>query len=176
MATLEKFEFVKFGPFKFVGKSVYARSGPQYSGFIFGGLWCSFDKISNELDKLSGYATAEQNAVALLTWDKYDDEKQLLGYTVGKFMKADCPVPDGLDFFDIPEMVVAKSLIKGEFNDMISSTCTLSHEALGKQEKFTTHCEGGGFYFEAEVYTNDTIPEDGISSSMEYYISCKEKV
>ena len=28
-------------------------------------------------------------------------------------------------------------------------------------------------YFEAEVYTKDTIPEDGVESTMKYYISCK---
>ena len=175
MATLEKIEFEKFGPYKFIGKSVYARSGPENSGYIFGGLWCSYDKVSNELEKLSAYATNENDAVAFLSLDKYDEQKKLLGYTIGKFMKADTPVPKGLDFFDIPEMVVAKVLIKGEFNDMIASACNLTHEAIKRQAKYTTNCENNNVYFEAEVYTKDTVPEDGAVSVMAYYVSCKEK-
>ena len=104
MAILEKLEFEQFGPYRFIGKSVYARIGSESSGEIFGNLWnmkkCIFEKI----DRLADFATAEVNDVALLTGDKYDDEKQLLGYTIGRFMKPDTPVPDKLDFFDIPDM------------------------------------------------------------------------
>ena len=125
MAALKKNEFEKFGPCRFIGKSVYTRSGPENSGYIFGGLWGNYRLIFEEIDKLDGYSTEETDSVALLTWDKYDEEKQLLGYTIGKFMKADTPVPKGLDYFDIPEMVVAKSLVEEEFNDMIANACKM---------------------------------------------------
>jgi len=173
MATLVKAEFEKFGPYRFIGKSVYARCGPHNSGCIFGSLWGNFGHIFETLDKMPDYVTDEKDNIALITMDKYDEPKQLMGYTIGKFMKPDTPVPDGLDFFDIPEMFVIKSLIKGEFFDMICSNSPLTNEAIKQQSKYVTNCSG--FFFEAEVYTSDTKCEDGKTSTMKYYISCKEK-
>lgn len=148
MAILEKLEFEQFGPYRFIGKSVYARIGSESSGEIFGNLWnmkkCIFEKI----DRLADFATAEVNDVALLTGDKYDDEKQLLGYTIGRFMKPDTPVPDKLDFFDIPDMYVAKGWISGKFDDIIMNADRLISEALEQQnkhiERYSFLC--GGIY------------------------------
>ena len=169
MAILEKLEFEQFGPYRFIGKSVYARIGSESSGEIFGNLWnmkkCIFEKI----DRLADFATAEVNDVALLTGDKYDDEKQLLGYTIGRFMKPDNPVPDKLDFFDIPDMYVAKGWISGKFDDIIMNADRLISEALEQQNK---HIER--YSFCAEVYTKDTFPENNSIPVLEYYIGYKE--
>ena len=108
MAVLDKIEFEKFGPYRFIGKSVYARAGANYSGHIFGALWGNSEWIFKTLDSLKDYTTGEIHNVALLTGDKYDEQKKLMGYTVGRFMKPDTPVPDGMDFFDIPAMFVLK--------------------------------------------------------------------
>ena len=167
MATLEKIEFEEFGPYRFIGRSVYAR---PWSGDIFGGLWCNSGHVFEALEKLSEYATIEDN-VALLTWDKYSEQKPMMGYTIGRFMKPDTPVPQGLDYFDIPKIVVAKSYLKGEFMDMIANQCTLTHNAIKEQTKHSL--ADSKDYFEAEVYTKDTVCEDGVVSSMKYYVSCK---
>ena len=37
---------------------------------------------------------------------------ELLGYTVGRFMKSDTPVPEDFDYIDIPEMYVAKGWVR----------------------------------------------------------------
>ena len=169
MATLEKIEFEEFGPYRFIGRSVYAR---PWSGDIFGGMWCNSGHIFEALDKLSDYETTENDKVALLTWDKYSEEKPMMGYTVGRFMKAETPVPQGLDYFDIPLVIVAKGSMKGIFCEMIQNQCTLTHNAIKEQTKYSlAECKD---YFEAEVYTKDTIPEDGVESTMKYYISCKK--
>jgi len=39
----------------------------------------------------------------LMTWDKYCEKTKLLGFTSGKFMKPDCPVPEGEGYFGIGE-------------------------------------------------------------------------
>ena len=39
MAVLDKLEFIRFGPYRFIGKSVYARVGAPFTGEIFGSLW-----------------------------------------------------------------------------------------------------------------------------------------
>jgi len=113
MATLDKFEVVKFGPYRFIGKSVYARSWGMCASFdqtnILGGLCRNCKCIFDALEDLSEYATDEIHKAAMLTWDKYDEKNQLLGHTVGRFMKTDTPVPDWLDYIDIPEVYVAKA-------------------------------------------------------------------
>ncbi len=170
MATLEKLDFTPFGPYRFIGKSVYARAGAAYSGEIFGGVWAQYGRtVFEALDRLDGYATAETGSAALLTGDKYDEEKKLLGYTIGRFMKADTPVPEGLDFFDIPELYVAKGLVSGEFDDMIASAEKLTMDAIAQQTAYTAT-----WAVAAEIYTKDTIPEPGVCSVLGYYIGCKK--
>jgi len=173
MLTLEKFEIVPLGPCRFIGKSVYARAGAGYSGQIFGGLWGNSAGIFAALNAIAEYAAGETDGIALLTWDKYDERKKLLGYTVGRFMKADTPVPDGLDYFDIPAAFVAKGWVKGEFDEMIGGAEALTFEAIGKQEKYVPNWDDGSFM--AEVYTKETVPEGGVVSRMGYYIGCKVK-
>ena len=170
MAILEKIEFEKIGPCRFIGKSIYARAGSEYSGHLFGALWAMSGGIFEAIDGLKEYATAEMENAALLTWDKYDDQKQLMGYTVGRFMKADTPVPEGLDFIDIPDISVAKGWVKGEFDDMIQNAEGLTSEAIEQQDKYVPT-----WLFMAEIYTKDTVLEAGVNSVLGYYIACKEK-
>ena len=91
-------------------------------------------------------------------------------YTVGRFMMPDTPVPDGMDFFDIPEIIIAKGWLSGKFDDMISSAEGLTAEAIAKQEKYV-----GTWEVTAEVYTNETVTDENVISVLGYYIGCKEK-
>lgn len=169
MATLENLEFVPFGPYRFIGKSVYARMGSAYSGPVFGSLWQHSKPIFDKLDQMQEYATGETDHAALLTGDKYDEEKRLLGYTIGRFMKAGTPVPEGFDFFDIPAMYVAKGLVSGRFDDMIANADRLTMEGIARQTAYAAT-----WAIAAEVYTKDTVPDENVSSVLAYYIGCKK--
>lgn len=169
MAVLDKLEFIRFGPYRFIGKSVYARVGAPFTGEIFGSLWGNSAGIFARLDELNAYASPEVHQVALLTGDRYDEEKKLIGYTVGRFMKAGTPVPEGLDFFDIPATTVAKGWVSGEFNDMISSAEGLTLKAIEAQTEYTP-----SWSVLAEVYTEDTVPQAGVHSVLGYYIGCNK--
>ena len=79
MAVLEKLEFVPFGPYRFIGKSVYARIGGQYSGVLFGALWEYYSKsVFQTLDQMQEYATQETENVALISGDLYEEKKNCL--------------------------------------------------------------------------------------------------
>jgi hypothetical protein len=179
MATLEKIEFKKISETRFIGKSVYARSGPQHSGYIFGGLWHNSGWIFEALDKLSEYATTEPDHIALMTWDKYDKVKSLMGYTVGRFMKPGTPAPEGMDFYDYPDMTVAAVSVKGTFDDCISSVCRIADEAIKNSPEYIRECElckndeCDFCSFEAEVYYN--MPDETDSYVMGYYIPVKRR-
>ena len=167
MAILKKLEFMKLNACRFIGKSVYATPGSSE----IGGLWGDCEKIFMAIDHLKEYATDEIHNAALITWDKYEEQNKLMGYTIGKFMKMDTPVPEGLDFIDLPDTFVAKGWIEGEFDDVISNAEALTKEAAKKQNEYTLT----SWEFMAEVYTKEPTPEDGENYVLGYYIACKEK-
>jgi len=109
----EHFEAVKFGPYRFIGKAVYARSGK--SDKIFYGLFnlCG-EWVFSTLDGMEEYATEEVHNTAFYQWSRYDNKEQLLGYVIGRFMKPDTPVPENMDYYDIPEILVGKAFVAGE--------------------------------------------------------------
>jgi len=177
MVKLEKFEIVKFGPYRFIGKSVYARCGQ--SPYIFGGLWGNDKWIFEKLNSMKEYASDITDDVGFMTFDKYDEQKKLLGYTVGKFMKADTPVPAELvgtehemDYFDIPAMFVAKGFVN-KTGDGWQHVQQLTYEAIGQQTKYIATPREE---FSAEIYANPVVGTNcGEASLFGYYVSCKEK-
>jgi hypothetical protein len=158
MEALKRFEITEFGPYRFIGKSVYARAGK--SGYIFGGLWGNADWVFEELNKLSDYATDEVHSAALVNWEKYDKKTALIGYTVGKFMKADTPVPEDMDYFDIPKTFVAK----GWFSDgkYRGDAEAIVMDALSQYPEYANAV----YNFMVEVYNKDAYG---------YYINCDIK-
>lgn len=97
----------------------------------------------------------------MLTWEKYDDKTKLLGYTVGRFMKADTPVPDGMDYFDIADGHVAK----GYFDSYVGNEEGLMREAIEK------HGEYSSAHWRFMVEIGEFEKEPGFV----YYISCDKK-
>ena len=171
MATLDKFEIAPFGPYRFIGKSIYTRLGGQGVGEAIGALWDNSSWVFEALDGLKEHATAETHNMALINWEKYDEKTKLMGYTVGRFMKAGTPVPEGMDFFDIPAAMVAKSKVSGTFGDMVDDAANqLTKAAISQHGKYV----GASWIWSAEVYTEDTVRDDNVSSSMGFYIPCKE--
>ena len=111
-ASLDKFEIVEqFGPYRFIGASVYVAIESRESGIVINALWENSEWIFEALDQLEEYATDEKNHFAFITYEKYDEKTGLMGYTIGRFMKANTPVPKGMNYFDIEEMAVGKGWI-----------------------------------------------------------------
>jgi len=175
-------EIVHHEAYRFIGKSVYVNvffSDDNTLKGIRGLLWKQYDWVFAELDKLSEYASDEPHNAALCTWEIYsDDEKQihgvnvgatqLMGYTVGRFMKAGTPVPDNMNFIDIPEGHMAKGWLIGfkKYND-ISGPAQLD---LIVRDAACSHGYAEASYrFAAEIYTK---PDDHGVLSYGYYCSC----
>ena len=125
-SAFERFEVVKCGPYRFIGSSVYlgnkapgewpANNRKRFD--IHEMLWNLSGWIFDELDKIKEYNSNEPHNAALFTWDKYDGKNELYGYYIGRFMKADTPVPNGMDYFDITEEYLAKAWRKGKRGDI----------------------------------------------------------
>lgn len=178
--VLIKCEVVKCEPCRFIGKSLYARSG---SSMIFYGLWRQSDWIFKTLDNLKEYATDDVHNSALMTWDKYEGKSQLLGYTIGRFMKANTPVPDGMDYFDIPETYIAKGFLRGKFGETADITqkwltgeidyITGIAQSMVKEEvKRQGIFEPATWIFFNDVYP---IPDDDGFTLFGFYVACEFK-
>ena len=166
MATLDKFEIVNGGPYKFIGKSMYARAGK--SGDLCGAIWGCSDWVFEALDKLQECAADLPHNCALVAWDKYDQKTQLMGYTVGRFMKADTPVPEDMDYIEIPEGNIAKGFIKAANGpgDDSDAAMALTREEIKKQGVY----HAATWIWSAEVYPK---PDENGESFVGAYIFCK---
>ncbi|MCL2546781.1 MAG: MerR family transcriptional regulator [Oscillospiraceae bacterium] len=124
---LERFEIVKSPAYRFIGKSVYVRndwSNPHFEpAHVQGQLWVAKKWVYSTLDEMTNYIAPDMPyAGAIYMWDRYDDRSQLIGYMIGKFMKADTPVPNGMDYFDMPEGYIAKGwggFVEGQIKDIL---------------------------------------------------------
>jgi len=129
--TLERFEIVKNPAYRFIGKSVYVRNdwgNPHaHTGSMVGAVWVAKEWIYKTLDAMTEHiATDMPYGGGIYMWDKYENRSQLIGYIIGKFMKADTPVPDGMDYFDIDEGYIAKGWggigVEGQIKDILRSS------------------------------------------------------
>ena len=167
---LENFKVEEFGPYRFIGKSVYVRSAAsdnnRGSGEILDACWKQSNWVFEELDSLKEYASDEPHNAALITWDAYNPKDvqiyeltvgktQLLGYCIGRFMKADAPVPAGLDYIDIPVKYVAKGWVKAERYD--HNIDAMVQDKMANLDKF----KSASWRFMAEIYPKPA--ETGIS-------------
>ena len=141
--NFEKFEITNHEPLRFIGKSVYFYAWDVDSISFAKHLWANSDWIFSVLDEMKEYEVDANNA-ALRHWNMYEDKGTsnlngwglsfgktcLLGYTVGRFMKAGTPVPKGMNYIDIPEGHISKSWLKrtdgwikkryGDIDDILS--------------------------------------------------------
>jgi len=82
------------------------------------GTWKYSDWIFETLDNLKEFATDQAYNHALFSWEKFCDKSQLMGYTIGRFMKPSTPVPDGMDYIDIDTTAVACGWASGDVEDV----------------------------------------------------------
>ena len=168
--ALEKLAIVKCGPYRFIGKSVLARGHNQKgTADIFRSLWHSGDWIFKELDNLKDYASDKVYNSALMTWEKYDEKTQLKTYTVGRFMQADTPVPEEMDFFDIPEMYVAEGWARDTRNNDYFG------DALGEDLFWNEIERQGGFKPNIGKLAAEFYPEPPTSGVYGYYCACSKR-
>jgi hypothetical protein len=116
---LGKFTIAKnFGPYRFIGKTLYIRAWQETSIAIERASWHVCDWVFKALDAMTEYSSDQVNNHALFTWERFDDKNQLMGYTIGRFMKAGTPVPDGMDYYDIDAATVAQGWAVGTIDEV----------------------------------------------------------
>ena len=168
--ALERFKIVKCGPYRFIGKAVYVRNdwgNPHaHTGDIVGGVWKAKDWIFRTLDRKIECAADMPYCGGLYMWDKYDKKSQLQGYIIGKFMKENTSVPEGMDYFDIPEGYVAKGwggYVEGEVKEMLKNS---------EEYDDASWQWGGEVFMDAEARADDGSCDNARTG---YFIACTAK-
>ena len=158
-------EAVNCGPYRFVGKSFYGRMGkcPEFCATAL-----KLDWVFDAIDGLKEYATDDIYDAALVHWDKWDEKNKLMGYTVGRFMKADTPVPEDMDYIDIPETLVAKYFIS-------SGNENIAIEMLRAEFLRQGIYKDASWKFEGEIFTNREARKNNETSNHIYgaYLPCE---
>ncbi|MDR0272492.1 MAG: AraC family transcriptional regulator [Clostridiales bacterium] len=162
-------KYIDLPAIRFIGKNVMAEG--KNKGEKYGEMWDKSHEFMPQLDAMTDYATVITDPCALMHNSNGDTKKNPMHYIVGKFMKAGTPVPDGFDFYDMPEAKVAYALFNGEFQEMIEKALMMTYEKANADGWVVPYPEG---WFHAEVYINENIPKEGVVSRLGYLIAIKE--
>jgi hypothetical protein len=161
----DSFEIKKCGPYRFIGKSVYVRAfDKKGSPEVHSSFRKLCDWVFETLDTMKEYESDEPHNAAIQHWERFSQShetmthwpgqmlfggNELLGYTVGRFMKADAPVPEDMDYIDIAEMPIAKGWKKAEPCDDIGMPDEgTMFEAIGSTEDF----KSASWMFAADIF------------------------
>ena len=82
-------------------------------------------------------------------------------------------MPDGFDYIEIPKQFVARSLVSGEFDDMVDKAPKMTEEAIKGQNEYEIAWDES--FIGAEVYPKENIPKTGVHSVLAYYIPCRKR-
>ena len=168
---LECFEIVKNPAYRFIGKSVYVRndwSNPHIEpAHVQGPLWVAKEWVFKTLDAMTEYIASDMPyGGGIYMWDRYDDRSQLIGYIIGKFMKADTPVPGGMDYFDIEEGYIAKGwggFVEGQVKDILRNSDEYNDASWSW---------GGDVFADYDARANDG---NIVKEKTGYFICCTKK-
>ncbi len=164
--AVQSVEYLSLPAMRFIGKDVVA-SGPD-AGNQYGEMWGKSGAFMPVLNAMTEFATTITDPCALMHHNNLDASQQM-HYLVGRFMKADTPVPEGFDFYDLPASTVCRIFVTGEFDEMIGQVYEKTREQI-LQEHHTVPYPVG--YFHAEIYPADNIPQTGVVSRLGYLMSC----
>jgi hypothetical protein len=131
---------------------MYARGGK--SDDLCGALFNSYgDWIFKTLDGMPEFASDLEHNCALVAWDKYDDKNKLMGYTAGRFMKPDAPVPEDMDYIDISEGFVIKSFFKNGDGDVFHDAYQLARDETNRRGEY----HAATWIWSAEVFSGKDL-------------------
>ena len=176
--ALERFEITKCGPYRFIGRSIYSWAWGHLDTFAY--LREQSGPVFEMLDSMREYASDDPHNAALRHWEAYGDKgvtqwkvlhfgkTELLGYTVGRFMKAGAPVPEGMNYIDIPEMHLAKAWMKGTPDDKVGLIDEgLIYDEICRTDRF----RDAPWMFAAEIYP---VPDENGVPVFGSYVACVE--
>ena len=150
----DRFEYREIGKLRFIGIDAW-RTGEDWDD-----LWARSDEFMPALDVLmSEYAADITDNCAMMhhNGNEVDTENH---YLAGRFFKADTPVPDGFDYYDVPTNRAAYAIYTAaKYDGDIGSAYYTTRDRILNDGVGIPYPQA---YWHAAVYTNSR-PRDGIA-------------
>lgn len=143
-----------------------------------GKLWREYFEtgIPERMGKVDSYFVNDiDDYIGMGHMSRFNESSTEFNYIIGKYVSPDAPVPVGLSSCMIPEGIVAKAWIKGEFNDILNHSYFLITEAIEKNGYVVDY---NNFYW-CDVYTYERYcnPSDRGDKilTLDYFMPCVKK-
>lgn len=169
IVEMDNIRYMRLPALRFIGMDVMAKG--ENRGAQYGAMWEKSGEFIPVLDSLTEYASEIKEPCALMHHDDKEYNKSDMHYIVGRFMKAETPVPEGFSFYDLPESCAALAIYTGEFGDMMNQMYAMTREKILSDNMGIPYPVG---YYHAEVYVKENIPNNGVVSKMGYLFSCSK--
>ena len=170
IVKLEHARYIDLPALRFIGMAAGEHDWPPDMVKAHEALWERRSEFIPILDAMPEYAAVITDVCTLthnnnLEHDGNTREQSL----VGKFMRADAPVPEGFSFFDIPAGRLAYGVCLGEFS-------ALEDRGFGRlldkmMKKYDMPYPEGWFY--AQAYFEETVQDEGVLTRMGFILPCE---
>lgn len=163
--TAESFEYIRLGKVRFIGIDAW-RTGEEWDV-----MWKRSGDFMPALDALAAdYGTDIKLECSMMHHNGHevDSENHFLA---GRFFKADTPVPDGYDYYDVPTEYAAYAVYTtGRYDGPLDAAYYTTRDKILADGVGIPYPQA---YWHAEVYT-DGRPHDG-NYRFAYMFSADEK-
>lgn len=152
MADLVRIEYGKQSARKLVGvrrRVSFSEAGAFWKDYFTSGTSEKIDSLNENV------CTDIDDYVALGYMYNFDETGNIFDYIIGKYVSLDTPVPESLISMEIPEGMISKSRIQGEFNDILNNAYFLITEGIKKNGYAVDY---SNFYW-CDVYTYERYCE-----------------
>jgi len=170
--TMTDFRYLHLPAMRFIGMDIIAKGKKAVEGYA--AIWARSLEFMPILDSMTEYASVLNNPCALMHHNNLEVNKEAMHYLVGRFMRADTPVPDGFSYWDIPESNVGISDMCGKFRDTKAYYMTRDKILSDRDKGMGIDIPYPIGYYHAELYTND-IPIQGSVLKFQYLFPCVKK-
>ncbi|MCL1909684.1 MAG: GyrI-like domain-containing protein [Kiritimatiellaeota bacterium] len=165
---LESAEYLDSPGFRFIGKDV--ECNPP----LIREVWKRKDEFMPVLDAMAEHSVITGNECGFMHFNnrRFGEPGERMRYIVGKFFKAGTPVPDGLDFWDVPAGAVAFVKCRGwSEDDLVRQSPGIVYSKIAADAYVVLPDN----YFQAEVYEKIHSHEAHVESWLGYAVSCATK-
>lgn len=163
----ETFEYLKLGKVRFIGIDAW-RTGEEWVD-----LWERSGQFMPALDALATeYGTYITESCSMMHHNGHevDTENHFLA---GRFFKAETPVPEGYDYYDVPTEYAGYAVYKGDnFDGDFWQAYVLTRDHILEQGVLIPYPHA---YWHAEVYPNGRRSAFGSKYHFGYMFSVDEK-
>ena len=157
------FGYVALPALRFIGIDAW-KTGEEWTN-----LWGRVGEFMPRLEQIENCISLEVPYIAALCHHDDGEVDKVNRYLVGHFFKANTPVPDGYDFFDLSPQSVGRTLFENVrgFGEEFWQRYNLTRDSILKDGVSIPYPKG---YWHAEVYLDNIPQPEGESADLSCWV------